>query len=174
VSFGEGDYTTTESLIRALLVAANPKVTLPHATEVPNKTPTHALTPETYLGSDRAPASSFLSPQGYRPGTASYTFPSGSLPLNDYAFKGDFAIAGQTITAKNGPASIRLHYEASHVYLNLSGTGTLTVTDSQGTRTIRISGTPGIHDVLAPGGYRDSTVTITMSKGLTAYSFTFG
>jgi thiol-disulfide isomerase/thioredoxin len=174
VSFGEGEYTNTESLVRALLTQANPKVKLPHATEVPDTTPTKALTPETYLGSDRAPASSFESPTGYQTGTASYTFPSGSLGLNDYAFRGDFAIAGQTITAKNGPASIRLHYEASHVYLNVGGTGTLTVTDSQGTRTIKISGVPNIRDVLAKGGYRNSTVTITMSKGLTAYSFTFG
>jgi cytochrome c biogenesis protein CcdA/thiol-disulfide isomerase/thioredoxin len=174
VTFGEGDYPTTESLIRSLLKTADPSVTLPHATEVPDTTPTKALTPETYLGSDRAPADSFESPQGYRPGTASYTFPSGGLALNDYAFRGDFAIAGQTITAKNGPASIRLHYEASHVYLNVGGTGTLTVTDSKGTRTIPISGVPNIRDVLTPGGYRNSTVTITMSKGLTAYSFTFG
>jgi cytochrome c biogenesis protein CcdA/thiol-disulfide isomerase/thioredoxin len=174
VTFGEGDYATTESLIRALLVAANPTVRLPKATEVPDTTPTHALTPETYLGSERAPANSFESPEGYRPGTASYTFPSGALGLNDYAFRGDFAIAGQTITAKNGPASIRLHYEASHVYLNVGGTGTLTVTDSKGTRTIPISGVPNIRDVLTPGGYRNSTVTITLSKGLTAYSFTFG
>jgi cytochrome c biogenesis protein CcdA/thiol-disulfide isomerase/thioredoxin len=174
VAFGEGDYGTTEKLIRSLLTSANPKVKLPHSTDVPNTTPTKALTPETYLGSDRAPVSSFESPSGYQSGTADYTFPSGSLGLNDYAFSGDFAVAAQTITARNGPASIRLHYEGSHVYLNVGGTGTLTVTDSQGTRTIPISGVPNIRDVLKPGGYRNSTVTITMSKGLTAYSFTFG
>ncbi len=174
VDFGEGGYSTSETLIRTLLKQANPDVVLPARTDVPNLTPTKTLTPETYLGSDRAPASSFESPSGYQTGTGHYTFPSGALGQNDYAFSGDFAVASQSITAKNGPASIRLHYEASHVYLNVSGTGTLTVTDSQGTRTYRISGTPGIHDVLAPGGYRNSTVTITMSSGLSAYSFTFG
>jgi hypothetical protein len=56
----------------------------------------------------------------------------------------------------------------------VSGTGTLTVTDSQGTRTIAVSGAPNIHDVLKAGGYRNSTVTITLSPGLSAYSFTFG
>jgi cytochrome c biogenesis protein CcdA/thiol-disulfide isomerase/thioredoxin len=174
ISFGEGEYSTTEKLIRSLLTTANPSVSLPKATDVPDTTPTKSLTPETYLGSDRAPASSFDSPSGYQQGTGTYTFPSGSLGLNDYAFKGQFTVAAQTITAANGPASIKLHYEASHVYLNVGGTGTLTVTDSQGTRTIPISGVPNIRDVLAPGGYRNSTVTITMSKGLTAYSFTFG
>jgi thiol-disulfide isomerase/thioredoxin len=174
VSFGEGNYGATESVVRSLLTEAHPNVTLPKPTDVPDTTPTGQLTPETYLGSDRAPADSFESPSGYQTGTGTYTFPSGALGLNDYAFSGSFAVAAQTITAKNGPASIKLHYEASHVYLNVGGTGTLTVKDSKGTRTIPISGVPNIRDVLAPGGYRNSTVTITMSKGLTAYSFTFG
>jgi len=175
VSFGEGDYSTTEKLIRSLLTTANPSVSLPKATDVPDTTPTKTLTPETYLGSERAPASSFKSPSGYQTGTASYTFPSAALGQNDYAFNGTFAVASQSITATGGPASIKLHYEGSHVYLNVGGTGTLTVTDSQGTRTIPISGVPDIHDVLkAGGGYRNDTVTITMSPGLTAYSFTFG
>ena len=174
IDFGEGGYGTSETLIRDLLKSANPSVQLPARTDVPNLTPTKTLTPETYLGSDRAPASSFSSPSGYQTGTGDYTFPSAALGLNDYAFSGDFTVASESITAANGPASIKLHYEASHVYLNVSGTGTLTITDSQGTRTIKISGTPGIHDVLAPGGYRNSTVTITMSSGLSAYSFTFG
>jgi cytochrome c biogenesis protein CcdA/thiol-disulfide isomerase/thioredoxin len=174
ISFGEGDYSTTETAIRSLLTTADPSVSLPKPTDVPNTTPTKSLTPETYLGSDRAPASSFESPSGYQQGTGTYTFPSGSLGLNDYAFKGSFAVAAQSITAEHGSASIKLHYEGSHVYLNVGGKGTLTVTDSQGTRTIPISGVPNIRDVLKPGGYRNSTVTITMSKGLTAYSFTFG
>ena len=37
---GEGDYGTTESLIRTLLVDADPKVKLPPRTDVPDKTPT--------------------------------------------------------------------------------------------------------------------------------------
>ncbi len=174
ISFGEGDYAGTEKLIRQLLTTANPSVVLPKATDVPDTTPQTQLTPETYLGGERVPQDSFKSPGGYKQGTSTYTFPSGSLGMNELAFRGTIKTADQTITAENGPASIRLHYEASHVYLNVGGTGTLTVTDSQGTRTIPISGPPNIRDVLAPGGYRDSTVTITMSKGLTAYSFTFG
>jgi thiol-disulfide isomerase/thioredoxin len=175
ISFGEGDYSGTEKLIRQLLTSANPSVTLPHATEVKDTTPTSTLTPETYLGSERAPQDSFESPGGYQNGSGSYTFPSGSLGQNDYAFSGAWTIGSESITASKGPAKIRLHYEGSHVYLNVGGTGTLTVTDSAGTRTIPVSGPPDIRDVLKPGGgYRNGTVTITLSKGLTAYSFTFG
>jgi cytochrome c biogenesis protein CcdA/thiol-disulfide isomerase/thioredoxin len=175
ISFGEGDYSGTEKLIRQLLTSANPSVTLPHATEVKDTTPTNTLTPETYLGSERAPQTSFSSPGGYQNGTASYTFPSGSLGQNDYAFNGAWTIGAESITASKGPAEIRLHYEGAHVYLNVGGTGTLTVTDSAGTRTIPVSGPPDIRDVLKPGGgYRNGTVTITLSRGLTAYSFTFG
>jgi cytochrome c biogenesis protein CcdA/thiol-disulfide isomerase/thioredoxin len=175
ISFGEGNYSATEKLIRQLLVTENPKASLPKATDVPDTTPTKTLTPETYLGSERAPSGSFSSPSGYQVGTATYSFPSGSLGQDDYAFSGSWAVGDQSITAEGDKASIRLHYEASHVYLNVGGTGTLTVTDSAGTRTIPISGTPNIHDVLkAGGGYRNSTVTITLSPGLSAYSFTFG
>jgi cytochrome c biogenesis protein CcdA/thiol-disulfide isomerase/thioredoxin len=175
VAFGEGDYGSTESLIRTLLTDATPSVSLPKATDVANATPTHVLTPETYLGSQKAPAASFLSPTGYQQGTASYAFPSGSLPLNDYAFTGAFTVSDESITSTSATSAIRLHYKASHVYLDVGGTGTLTVTDSAGTRAISISGAPDIHDVLkAGGGYRNSTVTITMSPGLSAYSFTFG
>ena len=74
-----------------------------------------------------------------------------------------------------GKSAIRLDYQGSHVYLNVGGTGTLTVTDPAGTRTIAVSGAPNIHDVLtAGGGYRNGTVTIRLSAAHSAYSFTFG
>jgi hypothetical protein len=51
VAIGEGDYSTTESLIRQLLTAAHPTVKLPAATDVPDTTPDNVRqTPETYLG----------------------------------------------------------------------------------------------------------------------------
>ena len=55
VSFGEGDYGTTESLIRQLLTISHPGVALPAATDVPDTTPTEQQTPETYLGYMYAP-----------------------------------------------------------------------------------------------------------------------
>ena len=52
-SFGEGDYATTESDIRALLMAGG-ATHLPAPTDVPNTEPTQATTPESYLGYQRA------------------------------------------------------------------------------------------------------------------------
>ena len=43
VSFGEGGYSDTESLIRQLLTAAHPDIVLPQATDVANKTPATEL-----------------------------------------------------------------------------------------------------------------------------------
>jgi cytochrome c biogenesis protein CcdA/thiol-disulfide isomerase/thioredoxin len=174
ISFGEGAYANTEKLIRSLLKSANPSVSLPAATEVTDATPTHTLTPETYLGSDRVPATSFASPSGYQKGTYTYAFPTSSLPQEDLAFSGKFTTGAQTLESDSNSSKIRLHYQAQHVYLDVGGTGTLTVTDSAGTRTIPVSGPPDIRDVLTTGGYRNGIVTITMSAGLTAYSFTFG
>ena len=110
ISFGEGNYSVTEKLIRSLLVDAKPSVSLPKATDVPDTTPTHTLTPETYLGSER-PSGTFSSPGGYRAGTSTYSFPSASLALNDYAFSGSWAITDQAITAEaagsSDPPSLR-------------------------------------------------------------------
>src|SRR5580658_4123261 len=53
VHFGEGDYGTTEQLIRQLLASAHPGLKLPPPTSVPDKTPTGELSPETYVGYDR-------------------------------------------------------------------------------------------------------------------------
>jgi thiol-disulfide isomerase/thioredoxin len=39
VHFGEGDYATTESLIRQLLTTAHPGLALPHATDIPDPDP---------------------------------------------------------------------------------------------------------------------------------------
>ncbi|HAM01995.1 MAG TPA: thiol:disulfide interchange protein, partial [Acidimicrobiaceae bacterium] len=53
VSFGEGGYGQTESLIRSLLVDARPGIVLPRPSDVPDRTPTEAMNPETYLGYER-------------------------------------------------------------------------------------------------------------------------
>jgi cytochrome c biogenesis protein CcdA/thiol-disulfide isomerase/thioredoxin len=174
VAFGEGDYGGTEALIRQLLVAANPSVTLPKPTDVPDETPTHALTPESYLGSERVSAQNFSSPGGYKDGSSTYSLPSGQLGQDDFAFGGSWLTEAQSITAQSDASVIALKYEASHVYLDVSGTGTLAVTDSKGTRVIPVSGAPNIYDLLTPGGYRASSLKVTLSKGLMAYSFTFG
>jgi cytochrome c biogenesis protein CcdA/thiol-disulfide isomerase/thioredoxin len=169
VSIGEGDYSGEEQLIRQLLSAAHPGITLPRATGVPDTTPDDsAQTPETYLGAERQ--------QGYHGGTpyatGQFTAPA-TLPANSFALAGAWTIGQESITAGQG-AGITLAFHASKVYLDVGGTGTLTVSAGGTSQVIRVSGAPDIHTVATEQPARDGTVTIRLSPGLQAYSFTFG
>jgi cytochrome c biogenesis protein CcdA/thiol-disulfide isomerase/thioredoxin len=169
VSIGEGDYAGEEQLIRQLLGAAHPGLALPRATDVPDTTPDDpAQTPETYLGAERQ--------QGYAGRTAYATgqfMPPATLPPNSFALAGSWTIGQESITAGTG-AGITLAFHASSVYLDVGGTGTLTVSAGGTSKAIRVSGAPDIYTVATEQPARDGTVTIRLSPGLQAYSFTFG
>ena len=169
ISIGEGDYTAEEQLIRQLLSAARPGTVLPRATSVPDTTPSDPdQTPETYLGTERA--------QYYAGGTAyqtgQFTLPA-AISAGTFALGGSWAVGQQSITAGKD-ATIALAYHASHVYLDVGGTGTLTVTADGTTRVIRVSGAPDIYTVATEQPAKDGTVIIGLSPGLAAYSFTYG
>jgi cytochrome c biogenesis protein CcdA/thiol-disulfide isomerase/thioredoxin len=171
VSIGEGDYSSEEQLIRQLLVAAHPGLTLPAATDVPDTTPDNpAQTPETYLGTER---------QQLYDGSTSYSdgerqfVPIASPRTDSFTLSGTWTIADESITAGAG-AGITLGYNASDVYLDAGGTGTLTVSSGGTTKVIPVSGAPDIYTVVSQPSPRDRTVTIRLSPGLQAYSFTYG
>lgn len=171
IHFGEGGYDGTEQLIRGLLEDARPGVVLPAATEVPDMSPVSASqTPEIYFNIFRV--NNYRGNGRYQEGSASYEFPS-VLHEDSFALDGDWTVDDQGITASDGSA-IRLEYYAEHVYLNVGGEGTLTVTDDAGTRTIRVSGPPNIHDLVERVDAGRGLVTVELSPGLQAYSFTFG
>ena len=169
VSIGEGDYSGEEQLIRQLLSAAHPGIALPRATDVPDTTPEDtAQTPETYLGAERQ--------QGYH-GSAPYATGQfaapATLPADSFALAGAWTIGQESITAGQG-AGITLAFHASKVYLDVGGTGTLTVSAGGTSKVIRVSGAPDIYTVATKQPAGDGTVTIRLSPGLQAYSFTFG
>jgi cytochrome c biogenesis protein CcdA/thiol-disulfide isomerase/thioredoxin len=169
VSIGEGDYTGEEQLIRQLLSAARPGLVLPRATDVPDTTPTDSdQTPETYLGAERQ--------QGYAGRTAYATgqfTPPATLPANSFALAGTWTIGQESITAGKG-AGITLAFHASSAYLDVGGTGTLTVSAGGTSKVILVSGAPDIYTVATEQPAQDGTVTIRLSPGLAAYSLTFG
>ncbi len=170
VSIGEGAYPTTEALIRQLLTTANDKVALPPATNTADLTPTSAdQTPETYLGATRANsfAGGILTP-----GPRTFTYPS-SLPADEFALSGAWTVGAESLTTGRG-AGLRLNYAADDVYLDVGGTGTMTVTVDGKTTTYRVSGAPDIYTVLSRDTEERGTMTISLSPGLNAYSFTFG
>ena len=169
VSIGEGDYSGEEQLIRQLLLAAHPGAALPKATDVPDTTPDDPVqTPETYLGAERE--------QYYGGGTAyrtsEFTLPA-TLAANSFVLGGGWTVGQQSITAGKG-AVVRLAFHASDVYLDVGGTGTLTVSSGGASSVIRVSGAPDIYTVATEQPAKDGTVTIGLSPGLAAYSFTFG
>jgi cytochrome c biogenesis protein CcdA/thiol-disulfide isomerase/thioredoxin len=171
VAIGEGDYAFEEQLLRQLLVAAHPGLTLPTATDVPDTTPDNpGQTPETYLGSQREQL--YDGSTGYSDGQSQ--FAAIASPRTDsFTLSGTWTISDESITAGPG-AGITLGYNASDVYLDVGGTGTLTVSADGTTKVIRVSGAPDIYTVAGQPAPHDGTVTIRLSPGLQAYSFTYG
>jgi cytochrome c biogenesis protein CcdA/thiol-disulfide isomerase/thioredoxin len=184
LAVGEGDYSTTESVIRALLAESGAQVGgKSHPTDV--VLPSEEATPETYLGTNRA--------QGWINGPKSGTHdygppPSGTLSLNDFAYSGTWKIAGQPAEAVS-EAGLDLEFEAKHVYLVLSSTGNVP-------RTVQVllDGRPisaadagsDVHNGLVTvKGERLYTLvslphdeqhrlSLRFTPGVTGYAFTFG
>jgi thiol-disulfide isomerase/thioredoxin len=170
---GEGEYGQTETLIRQLLSAADPGVTLPAATDVADRTPQNPnQTPESYLGSERADNFDGSSSGTLSTGTKTFSYPS-NLDPDSFALTGTWTAAAQSLTAGTG-AGIKLNFDADAVYLDVGGTGTLTATVNGKTTTFQVSGAPNIYTVVDLKTAARGTVTIGVSPGLNAYSFTFG
>ena len=173
VAIGEGDYSTSESLIRQLLSAANPAVVLPHATDVADNTPSiPGQTPETYLGAERAQT---FSAGPLKAGTDTYNYPL-EVPQDEFSLGGTWTVTDESITAVAGaaPAGIKINFSADDVYLDVGGTGTLTATVDGKTTTYPVSGAPNIYTLVSVANPERRTLAVTLSPGLSAYSFTFG
>ncbi len=171
VSVGEGDYGAMEDLIRALLTDAHPGTPLPAATSVADTTPQSPFqSPETYLGSERAQY--FDGVPALHPGTGRYT-PSKQLQPDTFTLGGTWAVTAESITSGPG-AVIELSYTANDIYLDVGGTGTITATVQGKTTTYPVSGAPNIYTVLHRDRLGQGTLSVALSPGLQAYSFTFG
>jgi len=171
VHFGEGGYSTTEQLIRQLLQAAHPTVSLPPPSDVPNLTPTGELSPETYVGYQRL---QYLDPDDAVEGSpAVYHFPA-TLPLGALGLAGTWTDNSEEATAGTG-AEMELGFLAQDVYLVLSGKGTLDVSiDGHHTQTIDVSGVPRLYTLYQAGSATQGTLQLHASPGIEAYDFTFG
>jgi len=168
--FGEGDYDVTESLIRQLLSATDTGTALPPTTSVTDQTPTSMLTPETYLGAERA--QNYGGAGHYGPGVSTFDYPPHLVP-DAFALRGGWTIENQSITAGEH-AAIELDYHGQNVYLVVGGTGTLTVNQDGAVRTIAVDGPPNMRTVVSGDTDGAGHVEIGLSPGLAAYSFTFG
>ncbi|MFN3002835.1 cytochrome c biogenesis protein DipZ [Mycolicibacterium wolinskyi] len=171
IKFGEGDYATTERLIRELLVDANPAVQLPDPTDAVDTTPDSDRTPETYLGVGKE--INYAGGGVYDEGEATFAYPA-RLPEDSFALRGPWRLDYQGATAGADTSSIRLNYHAKDVYLVVGGTGTVTVIRDGATTTVPVSGPPTLRQVVAAGEVRRGELEVRLSQGLQAFSFTYG
>ncbi len=183
-TFGEGEYSQTETAIRALLAEAGAGVgSMSHPAEV--IVPSEQATPETYLGADRA--------QGWvngpKRGTHDYGPPGRSdLGLSDFAYSGTWKIAAQPAEAI-AHAGVEVDFQAKNVYLVLSSPG-----ERPRPVEVLLDGHP-IPARLAGADVHDGTVTVRRQRlytlvslphderhrlalrfapGVSGYAFTFG
>jgi cytochrome c biogenesis protein CcdA/thiol-disulfide isomerase/thioredoxin len=172
--FGEGDYDTSEKLIRQLLVDANPGIGLPAPTQSVDTTPRTRLTPETYLGTGRA--ENYGGDGEYKPGAATFGYPA-NLADDRFALRGRWILDDQGATADGDGAAIRLNYTGKNVYAVVGGTGTITVTRGGNPTAMAIGGAPTLHQIVGNNSgdtaHRDQ-LDMQVSKGLQVFSFTFG
>ena len=167
--FGEGDYDDTETLIRNLLVDANPGAQLPARTHSADATPRTMLTPETYLGVGKS--GNYGGNGDYKSGTLS--FPP-TLADDKFALRGNWTLDDQGATANGDDCAVRLNYTAKDVYAVVGGTGTIAVTRDGKTTTTPIGGAPTLHRIVADPAARRDQLDMQVSPGLQVFSFTFG
>ena len=112
--FGEGEYAQTEMAIQELLKEAGQKVSS-KLDNMPDQTPKTALSPETYLGSNRM---QYYYPDG-NTGSVSKSFTlSNALSPDSFSLGGQWNITGETaITGQN--SVLDYNFSADKVFLVL-------------------------------------------------------
>lgn len=176
IRFGEGGYETTEELLRELLTAANPGVTLPEPTTVTDATPQETTTPETYLSVNKV--ANYSGSPTYAAGQNIFTA-SAEQPTDTFSLSGTWDVDFQGATAVSDDARIQLAYRGTDVYAVLGGEGTVTATvrESDGmtrTREIAVTGNPTLYPVLEGESATSGIVDLELPPGVQAFTFTFG
>jgi cytochrome c biogenesis protein CcdA/thiol-disulfide isomerase/thioredoxin len=162
--FGEGEYGTTESLIRQLLGDNGSR-----ARHLADVTPTELMTPESYLGYARL--TRYVGTKVAPDVSARYRFPA-TVPANALSYDGVWRVGSEEIVAGAG-ARLRLHFVAKDVYLVAGGRGTVRVlVNGRPLKTIRVDA-QRLYTVRS-GRYEDAVLELRFSPGVQAYSFTFG
>ena len=163
--FGEGEYGTTEGLIRQLLGDKGKA-----APTVPDATPTSYVTPESYLGAARIERYNGLP---LRANTVStYSFPK-SLDPNELSYAGKWRIESERAVAADG-AKLRLSFFAQHIYLVLGGKGRVDIfVKGKHTGSVTVDAYKLYTLYNAPA--RDNgLLELHFTPGVQAYAFTFG
>ena len=191
MDIGEGNYTQTEDVVRALLgvPAHSPRASAvgAGALGLPPTTKQN-ITNETYLGLEKGVETA-------QPGTTSYPDVAPTLPNGAAALVGSWTVTQQQVQAAAPGASIVLGYQARSANLVLAtGTGapiqvevqldgrplppadrtSETHVDGQGNTFVAV-GAPDLYQLVLSPGIEGHTLRLTAEQpGLQAYAFTFG
>jgi thiol-disulfide isomerase/thioredoxin len=186
-TFGEGDYNSTEEVIRELLVNAGYTIQ-PNLTSVPLGVNFSGIeTPEIYLGYARA-RQPLGNGQGFSPDkTVNYTI-TGSMETNVAYLSGEWYNAPDSMIAVSN-AKIFLTYKAKSVNIVASNSSVIIVgldgknlsaaylgnddmiLDGEATARINVS---RLYNIVDTPSYGWHTVEINASPGFRIYTFTFG
>jgi len=171
IKFGEGDYDTTERLIRQLLTEANSSAQLPPPVDAEDTTPQQGTTPETYLSVGKVV--NYGGTGTYDEGSFNFSYPQ-RLRDDSFALSGDWALDYQGATARGATSGIALNYHAKDVYIVAGGNGTLTVTRDGVRTTVPISGPPTLHQIVDDSNVNRGRLDVAVPAGMQVFSFTYG
>ncbi|MGH3677836.1 MAG: cytochrome c biogenesis protein DipZ [Mycobacterium sp.] len=171
IKFGEGDYDTTEKLIRQLLTDARRGIDLPPPVDAVDTTPREQTTPETYFSVGKVV--NYGGAGAYEQGSRMFDHPP-TLAEDSFALQGRWTLDFQGITADGDRSGIELNYRARNVYLVVGGTGTVTVKRDGKDAAIPISGPPTLRQIVADDEDRNGQLSVRLTPGLQAFSFTYG
>ncbi len=173
--FGEGGYGETEKAIRSLLAEAGQTgLATDEARPKDVVVPSEQATPETYLGAERAMG--FVTPPVA--GTRTYRRPRGALAPSAFALGGRWRIGAQSGTAVRD-ARIDVRFTAKNVYLVLAppvsgGGGRVRVlVDGKPTKSVKVS-SQRLYTLAELPRAGEHRLSLVLSKGTSAYAFTFG
>jgi cytochrome c biogenesis protein CcdA/thiol-disulfide isomerase/thioredoxin len=169
IVFGEGDYSSTENLIRQLLTAAHPADQLAKDTGVADMTPTEPQTAESYVGYEESQNAAQSLVQNE---LVNYQLPATVQP-DTFALGGNWKDGAQQATAGTN-AKLAINYQGKAIYLVLGGEGNVTVTVGGRTRTVKVSGVPRLYTLNQTTKSERHVLTLAATPGIQAYDFTFG
>jgi cytochrome c biogenesis protein CcdA/thiol-disulfide isomerase/thioredoxin len=168
--YGESGYSTMETDIRELL-SANGGARLPPRTDVANKTPTQAITQESYLGYNEE---GFAAGESVVPDKAYDYHGPAAVPHNFFAFNGTWTDHSEEATAGT-QAEITLSFTANDVYLVMGGKGKVNVSlDGRPISTLHVEGIPRLYTLFSGEELVTGELRVSVSPGVQAYDFTFG
>jgi cytochrome c biogenesis protein CcdA/thiol-disulfide isomerase/thioredoxin len=166
--FGEGDYGTTESAIRALLKERGDRDLGAMAGRQPGEVPGDS-TPETYLGTARAER---WNPPPL-PGMHDYPGATSELPLDHFALGGRWKVTGEAAEAV-AHATLQARVRGKSVYLVLGSRGRVRVeVDGRFERTVTVHG-QRLYTLMRRPRAGEHDLTLRFDPGVSGYAFTFG